>query len=700
MSNPNIQHDGKFVIDQKTGALRLGIDGHLTHHKVQEPEDKLCNCPRCYNYFSVLCVEKGNKCVPLDPEVDGFCRKDSYSYESIIFPKPQLYKPEEVKLYYPNWETINGWDQSTPLWLAFQGDWEMQWVYDYDPVTGQETYYQIEQWTGPPTGKDVQKINYHINIPTPDFYDNGDSVLLLMTDILDCPDYLLEFDPQQPRCGNYTNEPVWDTRTTCTSTCRCSFTKAQYLQWMKNNHREYPYYYIPARPLWMWPCNAPNKSQNGWCYGPVELRPRGLFTQCQTWDSNFRCNEPHLIEEQLYKCCEVPPSLVGWYTLFYGTWMTGPSWFPQQSNGISVGITQNCSSNPQGSFAIQLLWDNNEVSNISGANATAINVPQNFIAEKPEIQLEWNSPVTNGHIDKCCNRFYWKLQLTVSDEALWHRWPGDDNANDRTDCGHNWWGRETDGFGWMALPKSATVNFWMSLPVTQNSKGQYPSASEAVFEKIIEKEFPLKLNYDPGGICYVIPNDDGTTHCLRRTPSSWECTCSSCGPFFCTCGTGATSIAQFSGTYGDCCMISTSEKPGDTENRTTSDCKYVIPEHRYHCYGYPCNPARNPRCFYKDCLYGFLHSEGPSVVSTSTLLMAPLGAPWTEEQQKAFRAPAIHGGYCKFSKVNDETKICGTCNSPYINCIHPESAWSEIGQGFQPRLCGQGKCILFEPKDQ
>ena len=298
--HPQAEHDGKLVVDKATGHLRIDPDGRLLVHKVQNEEEKLCQCPRCENIFSVICVEGGSECFPMDPEEDGFCRRTRGDTLSIISPalqfnKPQLYTPDEVKLYYPNWETIAGWNESDDLWLAFQA--------------------------GPPTGKAQSPIDYHINIKTPDFHEDNKTVPLLMSDILNCPDYLIEYEANGGRCyyqGVEQARVLWHPATTCTGNCQCSFTQAQYKQWKKNNHRESPYYYI--RAIQSSACSAPHKPgppgslNSGWCFAPAELRPKGLFTACQTWYSSSRCSGGPSEREELYRCCDVPPTLVGWYT--------------------------------------------------------------------------------------------------------------------------------------------------------------------------------------------------------------------------------------------------------------------------------------------------------------------------------------------------------------------------------------------------
>jgi len=69
----------------------------------------------------------------------------------------------------------------------------------------------------------------------------------------------------------------------------------------------------------------------------------------------------------------------------------------------------------------------------------------------------------------------------------------------------------------------------------------------------------------------------------------------------------------------------------------------------------------------------------------------------------------LHGGFCKWSTVPDRTKVCGTCQHPYIACTNreglfssqiSEEAWLVRGKthSFQPRLCGNTKCVKFEDR--
>ena len=511
--------DGKVVIFDKSGAVRISAtdgerDGHVLIHQTDpEPENPdgptapLCPCPRCYNYYSAICVESGSECRQLDPEYDGFCRKDSApGYTSVQHNKPQLYTAAEVKEFYPNWTSIEGWNQSSDLWLEFQGSWGTL-------------------WTGPPTGKPQEKIEYEIDIPTPDFSDNA-SVRLLMSDILHCPDYLIEYEQNQGRCyyQGQTNPArvLWDPRTQCTSNCRCTFTKGQYKQWLKNNNREKPYYYIPAfrhgvSPNYT-PCNSPNIAEGGWCYGVAQLRPRGLYTQCQSWNASTRCTDSYdsyyREQEALYKCCEIPPNLVGWYTCMTGEFVQTMNEYTFQLTGSSINVGRT-SSGTSGwlddgtrPFTISLLFDNNTTQTIVGRNLSA---SVGLSVGSDDFSVEWNDTTVEStsttRIRYCCNEFDWKIQLTASSEMWWRQWPQGINSNG------------TPGTGLFGLPQSVTVHFLIEAgaPIKLPDGVTLPEPDENGLVKIIEKEFPLWFNpvRTPG--CHYI---EGENKCVADTDYS------------------------------------------------------------------------------------------------------------------------------------------------------------------------------------
>jgi len=713
--------DGKLVID-RSGKIRFEADkGRLQlHHTNPEPENPdgpelpLCSCPQCYNYYTVICVESGEQCIPLDPEIDGFCRKDSPPMRPDSLPDtfnmPQLYSPEEVKQYYPNWPAIEGWDQQTDLWLEFQGYWGEERVYEYDPVTGEWKEYFRDKWFGPPTGKEQKRINYEIDIATPDFDSEEDSTPapLLMNDILDCPDYLFEYEPQQQNRCTGPGKVLWHPATNCTSNCRCTFTKGQYKQWMKNNNREEPYLYIPVLQPSYGNCTSGYVRQGDYCFGPAQPRPRGLYTQCQPRDSYSRCTDSEqeydYVKEYLYQCCQVPPSLIGWSTCMQGSFVQTMNEYTFQLTGASMSVGQtNNLQGQEGPFAISLLFDNNTSITIPGISLTA-SIPDSAVLSTDYVP-QWNDTTARStslnRISFCCNNYDWKLRLTAGGEMWWKPWPAGINSNG------------TPGTGYFGLPKTVTVHFWTNAPTSLPDDPQSPVIDEDGLLKVIEYTLPLAFAPVTSPGCHYNEAED---QCVPDVGARCDCdggagfTCG--GRWSARCGnSGSMSSPHYRGPwnlrgyYGNRCFVSESQYPHDVNVRNTPKCSHALPGHRFPCtYGYGTSYALAsvPGCYYKNCLYGLGIED-----ATTTPLTAQDALQWTatraalidgtaDKEAAALVLPTLHGGFCTHS-VPDESRTCNTCGSPYIRCTYPEGP----GTGkFPPRLCGQGKCNFFEMREE
>ena len=236
-------------------------------------DDRLCPCPTCFNTWSEICVESGSRCVPSDQEEFVFCRSGDRS-DSIFTgsmgggmglldkaARPQLYAPEEVKQYYPYWESLLdcGWDGTSDIWIEFQGTFNLQTIYEYDPVTGEYKSYQQLVWLGPPAKEQIVAVEYELPNPR-DFTTTEDKqpVALWNDDITGCHswEYVIAGDDVTANAtiGSYPNiqlNPRYVRRhpqVRCnTQDCQCTMTKGEFKQWMKDNNRENPYYYIRAR---------------------------------------------------------------------------------------------------------------------------------------------------------------------------------------------------------------------------------------------------------------------------------------------------------------------------------------------------------------------------------------------------------------------------------------------------------------------
>ena len=721
-TNPNAQHDGKSVISRVTGGRRIKVesgtdaDGAFLIHYVPEEDltAQMCACPACFNTFSHICAESGGQCIPITT-VDGdetrpiFCRAGDtissgafgQSYPNILTAnKPQKYTPDEVKSYYPYWESLLdfGWDENSDLWLDFQG-----------------TLTQVGNtyvWNGPPTKQPVERIDYRLYNPL-DFQSPDDKkpVELFNANLLDCEGHKYVIQGDSVCSGQSNPVLLLQNDVLCnTSSCRCEMSKGEYKQWKKDNNRESPYYYIRAKSPSGITCSndntGPNNTvrqyvvQSGWCYGEVlePARPAGLYTQCSSWSPTHRCSSvsqaPGIGKELLYKCCEVPPSIVGWFTFAGSRSSQNHSSYPVQPARIdntNASYREGVSNAFDGVFVLNLLWDDNTTSLIYASNQ----LPHTW--ESGEPVFDPNGVFNNGnsappynYIQKCCNRFYYKLQLTPGTPKSW-----------------NWPSGIGPGFGKYWLLKSINIHLWMSSPVVRNDVGFYKDPGEDNYYKILEQELQLQFNPfgEPDTYCSWDEENEicsGTSNCGQSINTGYHCR-----PFLVTGGQGASTISTMSGYYGMACRIpidtnnSTTRNPttNPLDNRTSHWLNYGMPHRRYFCTSSAVAVDR-PVCYYKDCLrsMGVLAKSLPEnptdyqqweerrakLVEQNQHLTHPIGG-----------LPVIHGGFCKWSVVNDDTKICGTCQSPYIRCTHKDSPYNSENS-FMPRLCGDTKCIHFE----
>jgi len=171
-----------------------------------------------------------------------------------------------------------------------------------------------------------------------------------------------------------------------------------------------------------------------WCYGEVlapgnpyadgELRPIGLYTKCQDWKIGERCATTdfvHLSKERLFKCCEVPPNLTGWYT-FVASMMsqhTNPQWpstIQPATWSYNIGSWSSQYNDNRANFYMQLLWDNNSISTITLATNR---LPHIWVDGEPIFDPNGVSNETHGdyfsqpprnYFEKCCNRYYYKFR--------------------------------------------------------------------------------------------------------------------------------------------------------------------------------------------------------------------------------------------------------------------------------------------------
>ena len=500
-------------------------------------------------------------------------------------------------------------------------------------------------------------------------------------------------------------------------------------------------------------------SQNQWCYRPSEERPAGLFTKCASWYASTRCTdeygmEGYLDREALFQSCDTPPNLIGWYALFSGYHQQSGHESGQISSGISVGRSNTCTpgwgntgviANPR----LVLLWDNGTESIIEGAALTARNMPA--INNDPNLEIEWNDNTTRGYITKCCHRYYYKVQLTAG-PMKWIQWPN---------VGYN-----ATGVGYFGLPESLTLHFWADAGSAAGTDLENPEEGLfKLIEKTFPFSFPDPGNnpsciYDPQqNTCTPRPTN-GRCGCDMGSALSCGPFSGSCG----TTGTyplqNVPGNPTMSFNYGTPCMVSQSYDPRDSQNRNVSRSCARLPAHEYICStggNYPSSyfkSAAKPKCYYKDCIYAFgiggdftTLDPGPNPSPLSTVLSIrnnitreqavelitssmyiSEGADYDDQTPKdhdeyiawierrnqliaesdnpeylnQMGLPAVHGGFCKWSVVDDSSRICGTCQYPYIRCTSPELIAIEhffTQAGFQPRLCGDTKCTFFEPKE-
>ena len=843
--NPNAQHDGKDVNTRETGMLRVHVDqdpekdGLFLMHKV--PEDdlnaKLCVCPTCFNTFSLLCVESGDKCVPVElkPGGDGvnafiFCRNgndknsvggDSGGNEINILSqaRPQLYTPDEVKEYYPFWQSLlsQGWDGVTDLWLEFQGYFTTQSV--WDPSTGQ--YVQIEVWVGPPAKGQVERVEYEVSNAV-DFImdDDRKPVHLWNEDITGChgPEYVME--------GNNvcaTSPPsrvLRHPQVGCnTMDCQCNMTRGEYKQWRKDNSREHPYWYIRAKsyttgctPDYQYingvntpyryytrrlnvtfnlaitnngsgtltvqfnptgthgvtiqpvvfnnltdgeflqtivasyvdvtgtvkvnitdgqgtvtvkftACNLCNTARgeeyehvesfvlntykyvsipydcakckgesnaigiSNWCYGealPQDLRPAGLYTECMTWDAYNRCTYGNVNKERLYKCCEVPPNIIGWFVnVRQAMQQDGVTHAPARWVSMIAGYNEYA-GRWDSPFTLSILWDNNTTSGLS-LNTTSFA----HIWDADGEPVFGASPESTGYITKCCNRYYWKLKVEPGPVA-WLNWPVSISG----------------GSGRFGYLESIKVHLWMSTPVVKDDVGVYQDPEENDYFKVIEQ------------LLEWIPDNYGGTFCTWDRETN-TCTgfCSNvstshvCGPFQYVFGSGSPSnIATMSGSYGSKCYISQNTSNPNTspqENRTFLWGTQGIPYRRYFCTEYA-QAVDVPTCYYKDCLFGM----GDGTNSPASVLLAESQTPQTipvmeslgdppEWGSQEWKNPRWHGGFCQWSEDVPHTGFCHSCNHVFIQCRNPDMKQLDTFHTktpYRPRFCGYGKCQYFKMK--
>ena len=253
------------------------------------------------------------------------------------------------------------------------------------------------------------------------------------------------------------------------------------------------------------------------------------------------------------------------------------------------------------------------------------------------------------------------------------------------------------GIGNFGVPDDVTVEVWTDFTGGYNENEIDPDLVDDGLLKIIKHTFPVNpiyFSYPPTTCVW-----DGVSKC--DNPGNWYCGCSGCTPFSCSCGTYGTFPLQnipgswnYGRSYGNCCMVSYNQN--DVNDRSTRECLADLPEHVYLvCGGSYCNyaSAQSPRCFYKDCLMSIsIDGNSPSQVQFISTQATTL-----EFGSPEWKVPKIHGGYCKWAIVDDDSKICGTCQHPYIRCTRPDNpAFHDYS--FQPRLCGQGKCRFFEGK--
>jgi hypothetical protein len=421
--------------------------------------------------------------------------------------------------------------------------------------------------------------------------------------------------------------------------------------------------------------------------------------------------------------------MIGWWT-FTNVYMRTTD---TTGNYKNMAIGHSCSTAPSGwtdcdgrnSFGLAILWDNNSVSVISTPNIP-LQVSGANGGDPPEIDVSKIFSETSGYITKCCNRIYYKLKITIGKFKWWQPPSGMP--------GCRWWHN-----GWWGLPETLTVHLWVSDPVKMDAVGIYPDPDENGMFKVIEQELPLVINH---GSIYCIW-DETNNQCINMVG------CNGCGPWSCFVGSGYSSdeSAYLSGSYGTVCMVCAGGSqqalinPLDcNRNNPYRNSLEGLPRRRHYCGEYPSN-TDNPVCYYKDCIYGFgvyPNPEPPTIAPQYVTFLDPallvldedeklellntvsnatyfeqisqinadrniaqnnaVNAPVATFGSPEWKLPTYHGGHCKHAVVDDTDRICNSCQHPYIRWTNSESPMSSANS-FQPRLCGEGKCVLFEMKN-